>query len=347
MTTIAWEGGGPVFKNGGVGSGQPCCCKKCSGPCQLDSNCGEGCRCLGSVCVNECSGPCDTEEDCPVGCDCVDGQCVSPCCVSSIDCEIRVTVTYSNGQTRISGEDQLDEGGNSIEGSPISASISDCNTVSFSHYGLNTGTCTQYARKNQKIDCSVCCPGGEGCNCSFGPVVSESYSFLANDPGADCEQEFEINHVTAISFSLVECGCCACCPLLSASESGQTVSMTSDCSCKTGSLSGSSPVTMSIGGGFASGSATIATDCEYEIDGITYFSNAYISIGCCDCEEFGKKIAVSVSGYIWDDGAGLGYSSMSAYECTDDVSVGEDGKITGSVTPASVFGCGSVTLTFG
>lgn len=40
MTTIAWEGGGPVFKNGTVGEGQGCCCGvQCGGPCDCVCNC--------------------------------------------------------------------------------------------------------------------------------------------------------------------------------------------------------------------------------------------------------------------------------------------------------------------
>jgi hypothetical protein len=51
MTTIAFEDGKPVFRDGKVGIQQECCC----GPL--------------------CSGACDEENPCPEGCECVEGQC--------------------------------------------------------------------------------------------------------------------------------------------------------------------------------------------------------------------------------------------------------------------------------
>lgn len=103
---------------------------------------------------------------------------------------------------------------------------------------------------------------------------------------------------------------------------------------------------MFIDGDASGGSIAMQTDCEYEIEGISYFSNAYISVGCCDCEEFGKKqIQVSISAYTWDGGDGFGYSSMSGYECTDSLTVSNDGKIVGTV--AIDAGNCNATLTFG
>lgn len=163
MTSIAWDGG-PIFRNGAVGTEQACCCQQ------------------------------------------------PPCCISSTNCTITVTVTYSNGQTRTNGENQLDEAGNEIGGTPISTYITDCNTIGFSHTILSDGTCSQGAFKEQKINCTTCCtdPFGVGCNCSFGTVVSETYTFTPNDPGAECDQTPDINYVTSIAFTLTDCGDCPC-----------------------------------------------------------------------------------------------------------------------------------------
>jgi hypothetical protein len=53
------DGGGLVNKSGALGTGQACCC-------------------------NKCSGPCDEENPCPEGCVCVDGECVTPDCTGVI-----------------------------------------------------------------------------------------------------------------------------------------------------------------------------------------------------------------------------------------------------------------------
>lgn len=136
--------------------------------------------------------------------------CNQPCCISSTNCTITVTVAYSNGQTRTNGEDQLDEGGNPISGTPISAYVVDCNTVVFSHQIISDGVCNQAADKQQLLNCTTCCPLGVGCNCSFGTVVAEDYAFSPNDPEAVCDQTPDINYVTSITFTLTDCGECPC-----------------------------------------------------------------------------------------------------------------------------------------
>ncbi len=76
------DGGGLVNKGSALGTGQACCCNKCSGPCPEGvSECAPGCGCKDSQCV-PCSGPCDEENPCPEGCVCVDGECVTAgaCC---------------------------------------------------------------------------------------------------------------------------------------------------------------------------------------------------------------------------------------------------------------------------
>lgn len=142
-------------------------------------------------------------------CPCCGSQ---PCCFTSTNCDIVVTVTYSNGQSRTNGDDQLDENGNPISDTPISVSIGDCNTVGFVHQILSLGSCNQGASKQQKLNCTTCCtdPAGVGCGCTFGTIVSENYGFSPNDPGAECDPAPSSNYVTSVTFSLANCSDCPC-----------------------------------------------------------------------------------------------------------------------------------------
>jgi hypothetical protein len=63
----------------------PCCAPPCSGPCDEENPCPEGCICCNGECVEEipegeCCGPCDEENPCPEGCYCCDGVCQSEPC---------------------------------------------------------------------------------------------------------------------------------------------------------------------------------------------------------------------------------------------------------------------------
>ena len=40
-----------ILKNGNIGNGAACCCNKCSGPCDGESPCPEGCACVDGQCV--------------------------------------------------------------------------------------------------------------------------------------------------------------------------------------------------------------------------------------------------------------------------------------------------------
>lgn len=77
------QGGALRLVGGALGTGQACCCNKCSGPCPNGvEECAPGCGCKDSQCV-PCSGPCDENNPCPEGCSCVDGQCVEGyCCIN-------------------------------------------------------------------------------------------------------------------------------------------------------------------------------------------------------------------------------------------------------------------------
>ncbi len=136
--------------------------------------------------------------------------CDQPCCITSTNCTITVTVAYSNGQTRTNGQNQLNEDGNEIASTAISAFITDCNTVGFSHEIINDVTCNQGASKQQLLNCDICCESGVGCDCAFGSVVSENYAFNPNDPGGECDQTPDINYVTSITFTLTDCDDCPC-----------------------------------------------------------------------------------------------------------------------------------------
>lgn len=56
------EGGALRVVGGALGTGQACCCNKCSGPCPNGvEDCAPGCGCKDSQCV-PCSGPCECAE---------------------------------------------------------------------------------------------------------------------------------------------------------------------------------------------------------------------------------------------------------------------------------------------
>ena len=49
------DGGGLVNKGGALGTGAACCCNKCSGPCDGENPCPEGCVCVDGACVGCCT----------------------------------------------------------------------------------------------------------------------------------------------------------------------------------------------------------------------------------------------------------------------------------------------------
>ena len=58
------DGGGLVNKGGALGTGAACCCNKCSGPCDGENPCPEGCVCFQGRCLPACVGGGKT---CPEG----------------------------------------------------------------------------------------------------------------------------------------------------------------------------------------------------------------------------------------------------------------------------------------
>lgn len=73
------QNGALLKKGNSLGTGQACCCGKCSGPCPTGvGDCAPGCGCKNSECV-PCSGPCDEANPCPEGCECVEGTCRGGC----------------------------------------------------------------------------------------------------------------------------------------------------------------------------------------------------------------------------------------------------------------------------
>jgi hypothetical protein len=61
--SLVVDGGGLVNKGGALGTGAACCCNKCSGPCDGETPCPEGCACVDGECVGGgacCS--CDTSD---------------------------------------------------------------------------------------------------------------------------------------------------------------------------------------------------------------------------------------------------------------------------------------------
>ncbi len=76
-----------------------CYCAPCSGSCDENNDCGDGCYCDNGQCKpNPCAGACNDGFDCGEGCGCQDGNCV-PC--SSLDCSTNdctnVNGCYCNG----------------------------------------------------------------------------------------------------------------------------------------------------------------------------------------------------------------------------------------------------------
>jgi len=60
--SLTAQGGKLVVRNGALGTTQACCCNKCSGPCDAENPCGEGCVCVDGQCVAA------------TGCCCINGQ---------------------------------------------------------------------------------------------------------------------------------------------------------------------------------------------------------------------------------------------------------------------------------
>ncbi len=61
------DGGGLVNKSGSLGTGAACCCNKCSGPCDEENPCGEGCTCIQGQCFPNCAL---VGNGCPEGYEC-------------------------------------------------------------------------------------------------------------------------------------------------------------------------------------------------------------------------------------------------------------------------------------
>jgi hypothetical protein len=49
------QGGSFLLQNGALATGAGCCCNKCSGPCDGENPCPEGCECVDGQCV-DCPG---------------------------------------------------------------------------------------------------------------------------------------------------------------------------------------------------------------------------------------------------------------------------------------------------
>lgn len=141
--------------------------------------------------------------------------CEQFCCFTDINCDIVVTVTYSNGQTRTNGDFQLNHLGNDMTLAPvIGYSVSNCNVVTFAHDQIawigegQLFECYQVAVKQQKINCATCCEDGTACDCVIGSVVHENYSPVGGF--GDCSDAPTTVHVTGISITLANCGDCPC-----------------------------------------------------------------------------------------------------------------------------------------
>lgn len=92
-----------LVEGGALGTGAACCCNKCSGPCDGETPCPEGCACVDGACVAD-SGACCLPDG-----TCVDGvnEC-PPQCV----CEYRVgEATYDEAtDSFVCPEGQREEG---------------------------------------------------------------------------------------------------------------------------------------------------------------------------------------------------------------------------------------------
>jgi hypothetical protein len=64
------EGGKLLLQNGALANGAGCCCGQCDpATCPTGTECQPPCVCVNGNCVR-CSGPCDGENPCPEGCAC-------------------------------------------------------------------------------------------------------------------------------------------------------------------------------------------------------------------------------------------------------------------------------------
>lgn len=170
-----------------------CYCAPCSGTCDENGDCGDGCYCAaGGQCKpNPCSGRCNNGFDCGEGCGCDDdGFCV-PC--SSLDCATNECRDVDGCEC--SGTDCVKSGcGGGCE------LVSDCPPGC----ACFQGTCV----KCEDLDCETQCPFALGCDC-IGEACIESPCLNncvdADDcPGVDCG----CKDFTCVSCLAYTCGNC-------------------------------------------------------------------------------------------------------------------------------------------
>lgn len=139
------------------------------------------------------------------------------------------------------------------------------------------------------------------------------------------------------------------CPLSNLDDTvTQTVTLSSGCSCSTGSLSGTGNLTIAVSGNLSSAVASITTNCDVDDSGSTLYATASISVDCCQTVNGEWRIRVFASSYVK---YGASFSLFFGYSpCGTDITVDQNGLLSGSVTfdikhPSGSPGC-SVTVSF-
>lgn len=147
------------------------------------------------------------------------------------------------------------------------------------------------------------------------------------------------------SFGQSDCGDCPCIMDLVAAWQDQPVSITSDCPCKSGTISGSGTI-----GSFDWDPCVWLTlnGVDIDIEGTVSFGVVCEPHGCNDTGDCVRCVSVYFGSYVYVDGDVIDFAQGTACAC-DDLTLGEDGFLHGTVVITAVgqtITC-TVTIVFG
>ena len=145
-----------------------CICKECTGNCEDNFDCAQGCACVDGQCgSNPCAGACSSGTDCGDGCGCFEGMCY-PC--DTLNCEDEsCNLTYGCGC--INGSCQSDACGNTC------IAHNDCAFGCFCEGEDNIcHSCSELSCNNNE------CAAQVGCQCLSGTCVASDEQLYRCEP---------------------------------------------------------------------------------------------------------------------------------------------------------------------
>lgn len=182
-----------------TGPSGACFCSPCSGICENNGDCGEGCGCYDGACAPlPCFGACFTGADCGEGCGCLNGECVDCSTLTCAQCAFVLGCDCIGGECSDSGcskpcanGDDCDTGCGCSGNNCVACESVSCVTNANCPQGCycNGGTCS--ANPCAELYCSSPEDCGQGCTCVNGLCVPcSSLSCLtqqcANTVGCEC-----------------------------------------------------------------------------------------------------------------------------------------------------------------